>query len=216
VDPGSVKSDEDPADSSSDESSGSALDTPRPATDDGLETIAVTDENLELRHAANVPDVAVDVPVTSEAKADHDSQPNTEPDSVPADSPMAASQIHNTTEILALSEASESRSDVAAELDPSTPTPHIHNTAWTSGLGGASESQLDVVVEFPTRTQRVRKMRVINLKGCECGREVSESEIKAGDLVLRCKVQGCETVWVSPVQFYYLERLFIDELVVPS
>ena len=125
VDPGSVKSDDDPADSSSDESSDSAIDAPRPATDDGL---------------GNVPDVSVDVPVTSEAKADHDSQPNTEPDAGPAHSPIAAPQIHKTMETSGLGEASELRSDAATELDSSTP--QIHNTTETSGLGGDTPSSL--------------------------------------------------------------------------
>lgn len=75
-----------------------------------------------------------------------------------------------------------------------------------------SESQLSANAEEPhfavmnisTRTQRIRKTRVINLKGCKCGKEVSQAEIEVGDLVVRCKVHGCETVWVScSFCFYY-------------
>jgi len=46
-----------------------------------------------------------------------------------------------------------------------------------------------------TKSRRIRKVRRIDLKGCECGWEVSQAEIEAGDNVMRCKVQGCETVW---------------------
>ena len=48
-----------------------------------------------------------------------------------------------------------------------------------------------------TKSRHIRKVRRIDLKGCECGWEVSQAEIEAGDNVMRCKVQGCETVWVS-------------------
>ena len=55
---------------------------------------------------------------------------------------------------------------------------------------------------FDRLERRVRKTRVVDLKGCECGLEVSQAEIDAGDLVMKCKVPGCETVWVSSFNSY--------------
>jgi hypothetical protein len=52
-------------------------------------------------------------------------------------------------------------------------------------------------VEPPSRVRRIRKTRRFDLGACECGYEVSKSEIEMGDTVMQCKVPGCETVWVS-------------------
>lgn len=48
------------------------------------------------------------------------------------------------------------------------------------------------------RARRVRKAQVVNLKACECGRHISQGEIDAGNLVMKCNMPGCEFVWVSP------------------
>ena len=72
---------------------------------------------------------------------------------------------------------------------------------------------IDPRVDHPAvnaRGLRVRKTRVVNLpvKSCECGRPISQEEINAGILVIKCKFPGCETVWVSP--FYrYLHLIVI-------
>ena len=57
--------------------------------------------------------------------------------------------------------------------------------------------EMDTVPEAPIRAQCIRKACVIDLKECDCGRDFSQEEIVAGDLVICCKVPGCETVWVS-------------------
>jgi hypothetical protein len=67
-------------------------------------------------------------------------------------------------------------------------------------------TETETVPEAPIRAQRVRKARVIDLKECDCGREVSQEEIAAGDLVIRCKVPGCETVWVSIDVIFWLSN----------
>lgn len=48
-----------------------------------------------------------------------------------------------------------------------------------------------------TRARRTRKAHIINLNACDCGVTITDSEIEQGESVMRCRVPGCETVWVS-------------------
>lgn len=47
------------------------------------------------------------------------------------------------------------------------------------------------------RSHQIRKKRSIDLKGCICRVEISQSEIESSDFMMNCKVPGCETIWVS-------------------
>ena len=47
-----------------------------------------------------------------------------------------------------------------------------------------------------TRGRRLRKANLLSLNTCTCGITITEAEITTGTDVMRCRVQGCETVWV--------------------
>ena len=55
-----------------------------------------------------------------------------------------------------------------------------------------AESELAV----STRGRRLRKANVLSLNMCTCGVTIADSEINAGRNIMRCRVSGCETVWV--------------------
>ena len=44
---------------------------------------------------------------------------------------------------------------------------------------------------------RIRKAKVLDLNACNCGVTITDEEIQRGDSIMRCRVAGCETVWVS-------------------
>jgi hypothetical protein len=67
----------------------------------------------------------------------------------------------------------------------------------TAQLGPEILPSPSVTLHVEPRGRRVRKTRRFDLGACECGHEVSNSEIEKGDAVMRCKVPGCETIWVS-------------------
>jgi hypothetical protein len=71
---------------------------------------------------------------------------------------------------------------LAVEATPLEATVDTNQSILTAGDG--------------TRSRRIRKSRVINLRACICGIDVSEADIQAGEKVMQCKVPGCETVWV--------------------
>ena len=50
-------------------------------------------------------------------------------------------------------------------------------------------------------------MRSVWLGVCECGMQVSKEEIEAGDAVIKCKVAGCETVWVCLFHLFFDKKL---------
>jgi hypothetical protein len=47
-----------------------------------------------------------------------------------------------------------------------------------------------------TRGRRLRKANVLSLNMCTCGVTITDSEINAGTNIMKCRVLGCETVWV--------------------
>ena len=49
-----------------------------------------------------------------------------------------------------------------------------------------------------TRGRRLRKANVLSLNMCTCGVTITDFEIEAGTNIMRCRVPGCETVWVCP------------------
>ena len=50
------------------------------------------------------------------------------------------------------------------------------------------------------RPRRTRKANVINLNACICGVTITEREIQDNAAVMKCRVPGCETVWVSDLE----------------
>jgi hypothetical protein len=61
-----------------------------------------------------------------------------------------------------------------------------------------STSTLDVSPEPPvsSRGRRLRKANVLSLNMCTCGVTITDSEINTGQNIMKCRVAGCETVWV--------------------
>lgn len=49
-----------------------------------------------------------------------------------------------------------------------------------------------------TRTclSRIRKAHLLHLNACDCGVTITDADIQQGDNVMKCRVPGCETVWV--------------------
>ena len=47
------------------------------------------------------------------------------------------------------------------------------------------------------RPRRTRKANILNLNACICGVTITEHEIQNGEGIMKCRVLGCETVWVS-------------------
>ena len=47
------------------------------------------------------------------------------------------------------------------------------------------------------RPRRTRKVNILNLNACICGVTITEHEIQNSEAVMKCRVLGCETVWVS-------------------
>lgn len=76
-----------------------------------------------------------------------------------------------------------------------------------SVLPGALPDPLpDPVVS--TQGRRLRKANLLSLNMCTCGITITEAEIDAGTDVMRCRIQGCETIWVcsghSCLLFFYV------------
>ena len=92
------------------------------------------------------------------------------------------------------------------DLPPSDSHPVSQSPNSPSALPGAGPSALPQALPetettflptISTRARRVRKANVLSLNMCTCGVVITESEINAGTDVMRCRVPGCETVWVS-------------------
>ena len=75
--------------------------------------------------------------------------------------------------------------------------PNTSSTDPTTEISMAVSSKVPLEQELSedSRAQHVRKRHIV-LKPCICGDIVSEEE-KVSKLALSCKVQGCETIWVS-------------------
>jgi hypothetical protein len=75
------------------------------------------------------------------------------------------------------------------------------NSAPHAEIEHEESHQSTLAVSSPVVTsgheRRKRKPRAIELRHCECGIEVSQAEIDDGGAVMKCRVAGCETIWVS-------------------
>lgn len=72
-------------------------------------------------------------------------------------------------------------------------TPSAAPQASTTAAEGSSR----------TRVRRTRKAHLLQLNACVCGVTITDGEIQQGDTVMRCRVPGCETVWVSAALSLY-------------
>ena len=79
-----------------------------------------------------------------------------------------------------------------------------HSEPLTSNLAPVPTISAD------SRARRIRKTRTFDLHACICGTGVSEVEIQGGDSVMKCKVHGCETVWVRHfIEFSTSQHSFV-------
>lgn len=70
-----------------------------------------------------------------------------------------------------------------------------------------TEAPLSLPEANNSRARRVRKTRPLGLDVCICGNAVSAAEIEMGDLVMSCRVPGCETKWVRPLPYLNNSRI---------
>jgi hypothetical protein len=56
---------------------------------------------------------------------------------------------------------------------------------------------------------RSRKANIISLNTCECGIDISNDEIQKQETVMKCSVEGCETVWVCDSLFVSILLILI-------
>jgi len=86
-----------------------------------------------------------------------------------------------------------------------TPAPAFEETHLAGDQSEWPTTQLDTDItashlatsQVESWGQHFHKTRQFDLSACECGHEVSNTEIEKGDTIMQCKVPGCETVWVS-------------------
>ena len=93
-------------------------------------------------------------------------------------------------------------------VEPQGHEPTETSVEATSSFHGTNSTEI-------SRTGRVRKKRAIDLNSCMCGMVVSQSDIDAGDTVMKCKGPGCETVWVSKQDRISQYLLIIVSMAVP-
>jgi len=73
-----------------------------------------------------------------------------------------------------------------------------HDPKLDQGVSVLWEASLGPDTSDVWKPCHVQKSQAVDLKGCICGVEITEAEIESGDkLVMKCKVLGCETIWVS-------------------
>ncbi|KAH8976596.1 hypothetical protein EDB92DRAFT_1248155 [Lactarius akahatsu] len=63
---------------------------------------------------------------------------------------------------------------------------------------------------------RLRKAKVLSLNMCTCGVTITDSEIDTGVNVMKCRVPGCETVWVRSLSCSSLSLPFLSCFLVRS
>jgi len=78
-------------------------------------------------------------------------------------------------------------------------TTHVQLT-WL--WGNLSTQGLQIGHEV-SRTGCIQKIWAVNLNSCICSIVVLRLDIKAGDMVMKCRVPGCKTVWVSKSSHYW-------------
>ena len=94
-------------------------------------------------------------------------------------------------------ETLESQNFIAAK-DPKDPNPSNCN-ADTSNITPGHQLTLDNFDSHGIRPRRTRKANILNLNACICGVTITDHEIQNGEGIMKCRVSGCETVWVSTV-----------------
>ena len=84
-----------------------------------------------------------------------------------------------------------------------TTTPAVTLSATTTANPGPQQSNEGILESVAhTRTRRIRKAQVLHLNACDCGVTITDDEIQQGDNLMKCRVAGCETVWVSPFSVF--------------
>ncbi len=73
----------------------------------------------------------------------------------------------------------------------------------TEGLQPPDLALDNALVPADVRLRRTRKANVLSLNACECGITISDQEIQEELTVMKCTVEGCETVWVSDSSIHY-------------
>ncbi|KAH9970578.1 hypothetical protein BGW80DRAFT_1461181 [Lactifluus volemus] len=100
-------------------------------------------------------------------------------------SPLSSERPDAVVAIGSSSNASET------SFGPPHKPPHIPRARTSGQAPGEGEA-------IGTRNSRrlgKRKANVINLNACICGITISDEEIEENTNIMRCRVQGCETVW---------------------
>ena len=78
-------------------------------------------------------------------------------------------------------------------ISPKSPVPQLPPTSLRAS------PELGPEPAVSTRSRRLRKAIVLSLNMCTCGVMITDSEIDAGKNIMKCRVPGCETVWVCPL-----------------
>jgi hypothetical protein len=108
-------------------------------------------------------------------------------------SPLSSKRPDAVVAIGSSSTASET------SFGPPHKPPHIPQARTSGQASGEGEG-------IGTRNSRQlgkRKANIIDLNACICGITISNEEIEENINVMRCCVQGCETVWVCPAELQY-------------
>jgi hypothetical protein len=79
------------------------------------------------------------------------------------------------------------------------PFANLHSEPSNSSPLECLTPQIEQTLDSDSRARCVRKTRTFDLHACICGIGVTEAEIEARDSVMKCKVHGCEIVWVHHV-----------------
>lgn len=147
---------------------------------DGAETPEPYD--IELPYIDNIPNLSPDFNHQAEQQPSlplpHDTDNLDAEESTPSSEP-----IHQD---LSLNGPISGSQDI---MLPSAPT--VSNEGENITLTPPANDMLG-----DSRARRIRKTRALILDSCICGNTVTAGEIETGDLVMACKVPGCETVWV--------------------
>jgi hypothetical protein len=160
------------------------------------------DSEIPQLTAAAPPTMSHDHNFTLDAHHSEISQPT-----VKAASAMLPAMSHDHEHVtVAPSQASESEGTCSAMQGVGFPAQNQPAT-WTTGtevgpeISTYASTTPQQALQVGSRGQRLRKTRIFDLNACECGHEISSTEIENRDTVMQCKVPGCETVWVSRPQW---------------
>ena len=92
--------------------------------------------------------------------------------------------------------------------DPDADTSLQTNSVAPACAPGPQPSHDAIVSVRPRR----RKANVLNLNACICGITITDHEIQDGENVMKCRVPGCKTVWVSGVLTFFQTLLITYSL----